>query len=56
MWRSLVKMWRSSVGNASACCKAGPSSIILLSGEAMKIQENGARQMMKDEIMYDCIA
>ncbi len=69
-------MWRSSVGSALTCCKAGPCSILgsaphgefsmdlsiidvsrllLLSGEAMKIQEEGPRQMIQDELMYDCI-
>jgi hypothetical protein len=27
---------------------------LLISGEAMKIQDDGPRQMMKDERMYDC--
>jgi hypothetical protein len=32
-----------------------PMRLLLLSGEAMKIQEDGPRQMMKDERIYDCI-
>jgi len=44
--------------------QAGPSSILsrhpmwklfLLSGKAMKIREDGPRQMMRDERMCDCI-
>ncbi len=56
--RSSVMVRRSSVRSASTCCKAGLSSILgsaphggllLLSEEAMKIQEDGPRQMVKDE-------
>jgi hypothetical protein len=47
-------------GLASACCKAGPSSnlgsvrdptevLLMLSEEAMRIQEDGPRRMVKDE-------
>jgi hypothetical protein len=32
-----------------------PWRLLLLSREAMKIQEDRPRQMMKDERMYDCI-
>ncbi len=51
-------MRRSSVGSASACCKADPSSNLgsashggspLLSEDAMRIQEDGPRRMVKDE-------
>jgi hypothetical protein len=32
-----------------------PWRLLLLSREAMKIQEDRPRQMMKDERMYECI-
>ncbi len=53
------KVRRGSVGSASACCKAGPSSILGSAPHggsslaeprsAMKIQEDRPRRMMKDE-------
>ncbi len=78
------RLRRSSVGSASACCKAGPSSILgsvwrffpmswRINGVTdkfsvlfesrqrtqwrllLKIQEDGPRQMMKNERMYACI-
>jgi hypothetical protein len=53
------KVRRGSVGSASACCKAGPSSILGSAPHggsslaerrsAMRIQEDRPRRMVKDE-------
>jgi hypothetical protein len=53
------RMRRSSVVSAEACCKAGPSSNLgsashgwrlpLLSEDAVRIQEDGPRRMVKNE-------
>jgi hypothetical protein len=54
----LSRLQCGSVGSASACCKAGPGLILgsapqevllLLSKDSMRIQEDGLRQMVKDE-------
>ncbi len=62
---SSVRVRRSSVGSASACCKAGPSSILGSAPQEASlaerrsdedtVQEEGPRQIMKDERMCDCI-
>jgi hypothetical protein len=56
---------RRSLGGASACCKAGPSSILGSAPQEASlaerrsdedtVQEEGPRQIMKDERMCDCI-
>jgi hypothetical protein len=57
--RGSEKVRRGSVGSASACCKAGPSSILGSAPHggsslaerrsAMRIQEDRPRRMVKDE-------
>ncbi len=57
-YRNPFKVRRGSVGSASACCKAGPSSILGSAPHggsslaerrsAMRIQEDRPRRMMKD--------
>ncbi len=65
MRRSLVRMLRRSLGGGSACCKAGPSSILGSAPQEASfaerrsdedtVQEDGPRQIMKDERMCDGI-